>query len=43
VVRQPRGPGTPGFQRRDTRTTAGEAPVQARGALDATTYEPLEI
>lgn len=43
VVRQPRGPGTPGFQRRDTRTTPGEASVPARGVLDATTYEPLEI
>jgi len=41
VVRQPRGPGIAGFNRRDSRVTASES--QARGGLDARTYEPLEI
>lgn len=41
VVRQPRGPGLAGFNRRDSRVTASES--QARGGLDARTYEPLEI
>lgn len=41
VVRQPRGPGITGFNRRDSRVTASES--QARGGLDARTYEPLEI
>jgi hypothetical protein len=43
VVRQPRGPGVGGFQRRESRTTPGEAATQTRGVLDATTYEPLEV
>ncbi|KAF5358530.1 hypothetical protein D9756_001755 [Leucocoprinus leucothites] len=43
VVRQPRGPGVGGFQRRESRTAPGETTTQTRGVLDATTYEPLEI
>lgn len=42
VVRQPRGPGIGGFQRRESRT-GGETSTQTRGVLDATTYEPLEV
>jgi len=42
VVRQPRGPGLAGFNRRDTRVTASETQA-VRGGLDAQTYEPLEI
>jgi hypothetical protein len=41
VVRQPRGPGITGFNRRDSRVVASES--QVRGGLDAQTYEPLEI
>jgi len=41
VVRQPRGPGVGGFGRRDSRVGLSES--QARGVLDARTYEPLEI
>ena len=41
VVRQPRGPGIGGFNRRDSRVGASES--QVRGGLDAQTYEPLEI
>lgn len=41
VVRQPRGPGLSGFNRRDSRVAASES--QVRGGLDAQTYEPLEI
>ncbi|KAF8078169.1 hypothetical protein FPV67DRAFT_1557558 [Lyophyllum atratum] len=41
VVRQPRGPGIGGFGRRDSRVGVSDA--QARGVLDARTYEPLEI
>jgi len=41
VVRQPRGPGIGGFNRRDSRVGASESAV--RGGLDAQTYEPLEI
>jgi len=41
VVRQPRGPGITGFNRRDSRVIASES--QARGGLDAQTYEPLEM
>ncbi|KAF9532419.1 hypothetical protein CPB83DRAFT_867705 [Crepidotus variabilis] len=41
VVRQPRGPGLSGFNRRDSRVGASES--QVRGGLDAQTYEPLEI
>lgn len=43
VVRQPRGPGVAGFQRRESRTAVGEAATPTRGVLDATTYEPLEV
>ncbi|KAJ3563183.1 hypothetical protein NP233_g9100 [Leucocoprinus birnbaumii] len=43
VVRQPRGPGVGGFQRRESRAAPGETTTQTRGVLDATTYEPLEI
>lgn len=42
VVRQPRGPGLTGFNRRDTRVIASESQA-VRGGLDAQTYEPLEI
>ncbi|KXN90471.1 RNA-binding post-transcriptional regulator cip2 [Leucoagaricus sp. SymC.cos] len=43
VVRQPRGPGVGGFQRRESRTIITEPNTQTRGVLDATTYEPLEV
>jgi hypothetical protein len=43
VVRQPRGPGIGGFQRRESRAAIGESIIQTRGVLDATTYEPLEV
>jgi len=41
VVRQPRGPGAGGFNRRDSRVGASEG--QTRGGLEAQSYEPLEI
>ncbi|KAF8803615.1 hypothetical protein BYT27DRAFT_7109469 [Phlegmacium glaucopus] len=43
VMRQPRGPGLTGFSRRDSRVGASEGHIANRGALDAQTYEPLEI
>lgn len=43
VMRQPRGPGIGGFSRRDSRVGASEGHISNRGALDAQTYEPLEI
>lgn len=43
VVRQPRGPGVGGFQRRESRAAPSENATQTRGVLDATTYEPLEV
>ena len=42
VVRQPRGPGLMGFNKRDSRVTASESQA-VRGGLDAQTYQPLEI
>lgn len=42
VVRQPRGPGIGGFNRRDSRVGASEGP-STRGGLEAQTYEPLDI
>ena len=41
VVRQPRGPGIVGFNKRDSRVTASES--QVRGRLDTQTYAPLEF
>lgn len=43
VVRQPRGPGVAGFNRRDSRVAASESQVSSRGGLDLGTHEPLEI
>ncbi|KAJ3506485.1 hypothetical protein NMY22_g17236 [Coprinellus aureogranulatus] len=43
VVRQPRGPGVAGFNRRDSRVAASESQVPSRGGLDLGTHEPLEI
>ncbi|KAH8829621.1 RRM/R3H domain-containing protein [Flagelloscypha sp. PMI_526] len=43
VVRQPRGPGTGGFTRRDSRVGLSESAAPARAGLEARTYEPLEI
>jgi hypothetical protein len=43
VVRQPRGPGVGGFNRRDSRVGASESQLPSRGGLDLGTHEPLEI